>query len=81
MAKNCVYSENCLIEIRAKNNLALLSAIVDTGNSIEDMFSKSEIIIVDEAVMVELFPDYPASEELKSRYRALPCDTVVTEQF
>jgi len=76
LAKNCVYSENCLIEIRAKNNLTLLSAIVDTGNSIEDMFSKSEIIIVDEAVMVELFPDYPASEELKSRYRALPCDTV-----
>lgn len=74
--KNCTYSQKCLIEVEAENCKTELCAVVDTGNSIQDVFSKSEIIVVDESVMTKLFSDYPTSERLKSRYRALPCDTV-----
>ena len=73
---NCVYSQKCSIEVLADGFSAKLNAIVDTGNSVEDVFSLSEIIVVDESVAYCLFKGYPNGDNLKRRYRALPISTV-----
>lgn len=73
---NCVYSEMCSIEVVADGVSTSLNAIVDTGNSVEDVFSLSEIIVVDESVAYNLFDGYPSADNLKRRYRALPISTV-----
>ncbi|MBE6733350.1 MAG: hypothetical protein E7561_05065 [Ruminococcaceae bacterium] len=73
---NCVFCEKCNIEVVADNVSTQLNAIVDTGNSVEDVFRTSEIIVVDESVAYSLFDGYPTNEKLKRRYRALPISTV-----
>lgn len=74
--KNCDFAKVCEIEVFAEGKSAALKAIIDTGNSVEDMFSLSEVIVVDESVLYELFDDYPTSKNLDNRYRALPLSTV-----
>lgn len=71
-----VYSQNCKINLIADGNKAEVQAIVDTGNSVEDIFSLSEIIVIDESVAYSIFDGYPTAEQLKRRYRALPLSTV-----
>lgn len=74
--KNCDFAKVCEIEVFAEGKSANLRGIIDTGNSVEDMFSLSEVIVVDESVLYQLFDDYPASKNLDNRYRALPLSTV-----
>lgn len=74
--KNCVYSGECKIDVIADGNIAKLTAIIDTGNSVEDMFSLSEIIMVDKSIVYSIFDGFPDNENLKRRYRALPVGTV-----
>lgn len=74
--KNCDFAKVCEIEVFAEGKSATLRAIIDTGNSVEDMFSLSEVIVADESVLYQLFDDYPASKNLDNRYRALPLSTV-----
>ena len=42
----------------------------------EDVFSLSEIIVVDESVMCSVFDGYPFSDSIKCRYRVIPMNTV-----
>ncbi len=77
--RNNIYSKKCTISVFADGNNTELTAIVDTGNSIEDMFSKSEVIVADKKVFYSLFEDFPTGEALKKRYRVLPIDTVSGE--
>lgn len=74
--KNSIYSGECKIDVIADGKRAKLTAIVDTGNSVEDMFSLSEIIVVDKSIVYSIFEDFPNNENLKRRYRALPVGTV-----
>ena len=74
--RNSVYSDECRIDVVADGNTAKLTAIIDTGNSVEDIFSLSEIIVVDESVVYSIFDGYPDNQDLKRRYRALPIGTV-----
>lgn len=71
-------SEHCNITVFAENRNVELNAIVDTGNSIEDAFSDSEIIIADRKQVETLFlsEDCENDKRLQSRYRILPCCTV-----
>jgi len=70
------YSKYCDIYLISDNNKTSLKAIVDTGNSVEDVFSLSEIIVVDESVMCSVFDGYPFSDSIKRRYRVIPMNTV-----
>lgn len=70
------YSESCDIELISDNNKTSVKAIIDTGNSVEDVFSLSEIIVVDESVVSSVFDGYPLSNSLKHRYRVIPTNTV-----
>ncbi len=53
------------------------TAIFDTGNSLTDLLSDSEVIIGDKALLMALFGTLlPDSPDLQTRYRTLPCNTV-----
>lgn len=71
-------AERCKVTLFADEKSANFDAIVDTGNSLEDIFGKSEIIIADKSVFYLLFGDrnIETDEELKKRYRIVPCSTV-----
>lgn len=71
-------ASRCDVTVFTNGKSVTLSGIVDTGNSIEDIFSQGEIIICGEAVKDKLFGscDIKGNTALKNRYRLLPCSTV-----
>ena len=77
-SKTATFAERCDITLFANEKSVKVTAIVDTGNSIEDAFSMGEIIIVDKSVAIKLFEceDFQINFKTKSRYRMLPCATV-----
>ena len=71
-------AERCEITVSAGNNSITLEGIVDTGNSVEDIFGGGEVIIADVEYVKTLFGEIdPAlNREIRSRYRVMPCGTV-----
>ena len=71
-------AERCRVTLFANENIANFDAIIDTGNSLEDIYGKSEIIIAEKSVFYLLFGDSNTEndESLKKRYRIIPCSTV-----
>lgn len=69
-------AESCEIVLFADGRSITVTAIADTGNSMEDVFGLSEIIIADRAAATALLGDYANDPEMLHRYRALPCSTV-----
>lgn len=76
LGRNAVRAKACQVEVFADGRSTRFNAIVDTGNSLEDVFGVSEIIIADEKTVRGLFGDFRQDESLKRRYRTLPCSTV-----
>lgn len=72
------FAQRCEITIFADGKSVGATAIIDTGNSITDLFGKSEIIIADRAVLLSLFGslDITQNEALQPRFRTVPCGTV-----
>ncbi len=77
-SRRAITAKRCNIIVYVQGKSVSLTAIVDTGNSIEDVFSQGEIIICDKSVMLKLFGEgeIQGNTALKSRYRLLPCSTV-----
>ncbi len=77
--KTSPIAERCEVTVFADNNSVKLSAISDSGNSIEDVFEKSDVIIANKREVEMLFgsTDYARNPELQKRYRILPCSTVL----
>ena len=73
----------CEITVFANGKSVNLIGIVDSGNSIEDVFSLGEIIICNKSVMTQLFGQQSFENEcgLKTRYRMLPCSTITGVQM
>jgi stage II sporulation protein GA (sporulation sigma-E factor processing peptidase) len=70
-------AERCSVTIFANDKSVTLNAIADTGNSLKDVFGKSEVIITRRPKLQELFgTDFELQDNMKSRYRILPCSTV-----
>ena len=71
-------AEKCDVELFAEGKIECFCGILDTGNSIEDIFSNSEIIIADRKVLENLFGEINVTKnrQLESRYRVVPCNTV-----
>ena len=67
------FARHCSITVFANDKSVRLDAIIDTGNSIEDIFSNSQIIIADKEKVNFLFETL---DNNNSRYRLLPCSTV-----
>lgn len=68
----------CSISIELEGKNMDFRAIIDTGNSIEDVFGESEIIITDKSGIKKLLGSENVfeNEQAKLRYRAIPCSTV-----
>ena len=64
----------CEITLHAQGRESTVKAVIDTGNSIEDIIGGKDVIIADKSVVDRLFN---ADENTaQSRYRLLPCSTV-----
>ncbi len=76
----CNFAERCEITVFSDNRSISLTAIIDSGNSVEDFFGKSEIIITDSNSFKALFGEIDIeSNEYKNRFRIVPCSTVTGE--
>ncbi len=70
-------AEKCEITVEIDGKRQKLSAILDTGNSIVDLFSKSEIIIADKKAVKSVFGDIEVAKKVKkNRYRIIPFSSV-----
>lgn len=78
-ASSSTLAQKCEITLYANKKSVCATAIIDTGNSISDVFSNSEIIIVDKSVTTALFGeiDFLKNDDLKARFRSVPCGTVL----
>lgn len=71
------FAQKCEITAVLDDTQTKLEAIIDTGNSISDVFGNSEIIIIDKTQANKILgSSYEVSKRLKTRYRAIPCTTV-----
>lgn len=68
----------CSVTVTSPEGTAQLRAILDSGNSLEDVFGKSEIIIADKTAVEALLGTVQLKQnpELQTRYRLIPCSTV-----
>lgn len=71
-------AKRCNITLYALGKNVGLTAIIDTGNSLTDILSDSEIIIVDLSVAKTLFGETNIEKDplLATRYRTIPCNTI-----
>lgn len=76
LSKNAESATECTIRVTADGKHTDINGIIDTGNSIEDVFGNSEVIITDKKYAEYLFGDKLYTERIKSRYRLLPCKTI-----
>ena len=74
--------EECDIKVCITEKSVDLHALVDTGNSVEDIFGRSEIIIADASKLELLFgKDFKNNAELKPRFRVVPFSTISGEDI
>lgn len=76
LAKTSSTAEKCTVELSAEGRSVFADAIIDTGNSLEDVFGMGDVIIADRKVFYSLFGDEFSDADLIKRYRALPCNTI-----
>ena len=71
-------AERCEVTLYANDKKANFDAILDTGNSLRDIYGKSEIIIAEKSVFYLLFGENNINNDdtLKKRYRIIPCTTI-----
>ncbi|MCQ2455411.1 MAG: sigma-E processing peptidase SpoIIGA [Clostridia bacterium] len=75
LRKNGISAQNCKIKIKLGESEKQINGIVDTGNSLTDIFGISEIIIVSKKTALD-FLKFKNDTERKKRYRAIPVKTV-----
>ncbi len=78
LSANSKSAERCEVTLFANESSANFDAIIDTGNSLEDIYGKSEIIIAEKSVFYLLFGEnnIENDDSLKKRYRIIPCSTI-----
>lgn len=64
-----------------ENKYIELPSIIDSGNSIIDAFSQSDVIIADKRDISSLFGEIENNEKLDSRFRIIPCITVSGKDY
>ena len=75
LKKNSETAEECEVSLSFEDEEIKVKAILDSGNSLTDIFGKSEIIIADKTISQSLFKA-KTEEDLKPRFRMIPCNTV-----
>ncbi len=74
------FSQNiyCDVTINCKNRSLKLCGIVDSGNSLTDVFGLSQIFITEQSVVDEILCEEKANP---TRFRKIPCSTVAGERL
>ena len=82
-ASNGTVAKSCRVHLEADGQKTEFTAMLDTGNSLDDIFGSGEIIIADKRVAESLFTvtDIDENPALKSRYRAVPLSTVAGDDM
>lgn len=81
LAKKFSQSITCKIHTAVGQKTVTLDGIIDTGNSLKDVFGLSQIIISDSDAIKQLFGEHKSSTEYKIRYRAIPCRTIAGREL
>ena len=78
LKKEAVTAKRCSLEFRLGDTRLKVIGILDTGNSVTDIFTDSPVFFVSEEVFKKLFGSQfaAASAAAPDRYRILPCETV-----
>lgn len=74
LKRNAVKAMRCRVKLHFQNKTVELIGIFDTGNSVKDLFSDSQVIFIGEKNAVEFLNGKPS--EFQNNYRLLPCSTV-----
>lgn len=71
-------AQSCKVTLFYNGNRTTFDALIDTGNSVKDVFGKREIIIADSSIKYAVFGEKNKDndENLKRRYNPIPCSTV-----
>lgn len=69
--QNC----ECSVKLFVGSDTVSLCGIVDTGNSLRDPFGMSQIIIIGKDTADILLGESRETDDVKRRYRAIPCAT------
>lgn len=75
LGKNGASAQKCEIKVYWDGAASSFTAIADTGNSLEDSFGASEVIVADGSVAEPLLRG-KARDDIARRYRVIPCSTV-----
>ena len=75
LGKRGAAAEKCEIRVYWDSTSSSFTAIADTGNSLEDSFGTSEVIVADRAVAEPLL-EGKTQDDIARRYRVIPCSTV-----
>ncbi len=76
LQKNFSSNSLCEVTVYCQNNKLKLEGIVDTGNTLKDVFGLSQIFITEAAVVDAVLG---TEKQNKARFRAIPCTTVSGE--
>lgn len=74
-SKNSPDAKRCDMTVKVGNSTANFEAVIDTGNSLCDVFGMSEIVIADRSAVKSLTKSLDETQ-IKVRYRAVPTVTV-----
>lgn len=67
----------CVVTLKSGEKEITVKGLLDTGNSVEDIFGGGEVLIGEEKCVCALFGREPQkNRELANRYRVIPCGTV-----
>lgn len=78
LKREAVAADRCDIEFLNGDKRVLAKGILDTGNSVTDIFGDAPVFFVSEQIFVKLFGNNfeISKRENKNRYRIIPCATV-----
>lgn len=80
LKKNTLSNEICDVSLMLGENTGHFKALLDSGNSITDILSDSEILIVSESAIKKIcmksIDEYFSDDENKARCRLIPIETV-----
>ncbi len=77
LKKSAPAAPRCTVVFWVRERSVKLEAIIDTGNSLQDIFGFSQVIVAERKAVEALFPEGLYGDEVERRYRAIPCKTVM----
>ncbi len=79
--REAISAKKCKVSLYIDEKVLKLNAIIDTGNSLQDIFGKSETITISEKEIKKICGGRSILQKYPIRYRILPCKTVTGENI